>query len=153
MNGSLRDTISQFGPESYVGIDLVSGGGVDKILNVGNIVAKFGPESFDIVVSTEMLEHVNDWRGAISNMKNVLKPGGTLVVTTRSKGCPKHGYPGDYWRFEVDDFREIFSDMEIDRLESDPTNIEELPGIFISAVKGGTFKENDLTNYSVYAME
>lgn len=147
MNGSLRTTITGLGPKSYIGVDLVPGDGVDKIVGVEDIVERFGRESFDIVVSTEMLEHVKDWRLAVTNMKEVLKPRGILIVTTRSFGCPKHDYPNDYWRFEVNDFKHIFNDMFIINLEKDPTNLSELPGVFIKAVKF------DLSDYEVYGMD
>ena len=38
----------------------------------------FGHESFDVVICTETLEHIMDWRSAINNMKGVLKRGGYI---------------------------------------------------------------------------
>jgi SAM-dependent methyltransferase len=87
--------------------------------------------SFDLVITTEMLEHVQDWKAVIANMKGVLKPGGVIFITTRSEGFPFHEYPGDYWRFEVEDMREIFSDFKIETLLPDPSE----PGVFIRARK------------------
>jgi SAM-dependent methyltransferase len=48
------------------------------------LVAAFGPESFDAVVTTQVLEHLRDWRRALHEMSTVLKPGGTLLVTCDS---------------------------------------------------------------------
>ena len=42
-------------------------------------------ESFDLVVSSECIEHTPDPRGAIREMVRVLKPGGALVLTTPNK--------------------------------------------------------------------
>jgi 2-polyprenyl-3-methyl-5-hydroxy-6-metoxy-1,4-benzoquinol methylase len=41
----------------------------------------------DVVVSTEVIEHIYDPRGFLRNCYDLLKPGGTIVITT-----PYHGY-------------------------------------------------------------
>lgn len=52
---------------------------------------------FDLVLSHEVLEHVQDDRASIKEIIRVLKPGGRLVLF-----CPNRGYPfethGFYWR-------------------------------------------------------
>jgi len=53
--------------------------------------------SFDLVLSHEVLEHVEDDRGAVREIVRTLRPGGRLVLF-----CPNRGYPfethGIYWR-------------------------------------------------------
>jgi len=53
--------------------------------------------SFDLVLSHEVLEHVTDDQAAINEIVRVLRPGGRLVLF-----CPNRGYPfethGIYWR-------------------------------------------------------
>jgi len=49
---------------------------------VEELVEHFGTESFDVIIATELLEHVKDWRLVINNMKQVLKPGGYIYITT-----------------------------------------------------------------------
>jgi SAM-dependent methyltransferase len=44
----------------------------------------FERESFDAVVSTQVLEHIPSWRGAFAEMVSVLRPGGTLFLTCDS---------------------------------------------------------------------
>jgi len=148
-NGSARGIIKRHHPKSYLGVDILNGPGVDKVCAASDLCSKFGANAFDVVVSTEMLEHVEDWRCAIKNLKGVLKPGGVLLITTRSKGFPYHGYPYDFWRYEVEDFKRIFSDMEIIDLEPDA----EAPGVFLKAVKRGaadaSVADDDLALYSI----
>jgi SAM-dependent methyltransferase len=148
VNGSVRPSIEHFSPRSYVGTDLEAGQRVDKICNATELVKTFGAESFDVVVSTEMIEHVEPWREVISNFKRVLRPGGVLYITTRSLGFGYHGYPGDYWRYEIADMQAIFADMEILSLVPD----QKEPGVFVKARKPFDFVEKDLTTYSLYSM-
>lgn len=65
-------------PEIRVGIDVEPGKFVDILLPAEKLVECFGEESFDVVISTEVLEHVSDWRNVINNMKRVLKCGGYI---------------------------------------------------------------------------
>jgi SAM-dependent methyltransferase len=57
----------------------------------------FPSDSFDLVLSHEVIEHVADDRQAVREMVRALKPGGRLVLF-----CPNRGYPfethGIYWR-------------------------------------------------------
>jgi len=57
----------------------------------------FSTDTFDLILSHEVLEHVQDDQLAINEAVRVLKPGGRLVLF-----CPNRGYPfethGHYWR-------------------------------------------------------
>src|SRR5262245_30718772 len=110
VNGSFRDHICYFGPASYFGVDVAAGPGVDQVCRVEDLLTAFGAASFDLIVSTEMLEHVAEWRPAVRNLKECVKPWGKLVITTRSYRFPLHQYPDDYWRFETYDLQCIFAD-------------------------------------------
>jgi SAM-dependent methyltransferase len=48
------------------------------------LAATFGGASFDAVVSTQVFEHLRDWRGALREVRAVLKPGGTMFITCDS---------------------------------------------------------------------
>jgi len=145
VNGSVRNDILKFNPKEYNGIDITPGPGVDSICDVYDIITKYGKESYDVVISTEMLEHVEDWTKCISNLKNVITPGGLIYLTTRSIGFGKHNYPYDWWRYQKEDMEYIFSDFEIQKIEIDPC-----PGIFIKAKKPINYKEKDLSLYRLY---
>lgn len=110
VNGQSRDT-AMIKARSYLGVDIQAGRNVDRIVAAERLLDVFPPEGFDVVISTEMLEHCEHWREAVYNMFAVLKVGGIFVLTTRSKGFIRHGYPSDYWRFEVEDLQTIFGGM------------------------------------------
>jgi SAM-dependent methyltransferase len=147
-NGSIRPLIESWQPSEYIGVDILEHPSVDIICSVEKLEERFGKESFDVVISTEMIEHVRNWKLAISNLKNVCKPGGSILITTRSYGYPCHGYPNDFWRFEIDDMKQIFSDCEILSLEGD----YQMPGVFIKVKKGFAFTEKNLDDCCLYSM-
>jgi len=140
VNGSPRPIFMAFKPLEYVGMDSAQGPGVDLIVKADVLCEVFGWETFDIVLSTEMMEHVVDWRLIIQQMKGLVKPGGLLIITTRSPGFPYHPYPIDMWRYTLEDAKRIFADMEILALKSDP----QAPGIFVKARKPEAFQPCDL---------
>jgi SAM-dependent methyltransferase len=129
VNGTVRAIVDCLEPLSYLGVDIQRGPGVDEICDVHDLVSRYGRGTFDVVITTEMLEHVREWRSAIENLKAVVRPGGALIATTRSPGFKYHGYPADYWRYTKDDMRILFQDFDIQLLEDDPL----APGVFVKA--------------------
>lgn len=148
VNGSLRRILESYGPAEYVGVDIQEGPGVDVICDAADVLDRFGPERFDVVVSTEMIEHARDWRKVVSGMKNVCRKNGVILVTTRSFGFGYHSHPHDFWRYEVEDLANIFSDCEPVALERDTRE----PGAFIKVKKPEEFVEADLADYRLYSI-
>ena len=135
VNGSAREAVERLGPASYLGTDVQDGPGVDLVCTVFDLPSALGLASADVVVSTEMLEHVQDWRAAIRAMVAVLAPGGVLVLTTRSMGFPyHHPYPGDYWRFSVRAMGSIVKAAGLDVVRCEP-DVPEQPGVLMAARK------------------
>jgi SAM-dependent methyltransferase len=148
VNGSLRSHFSAMAPQHYIGVDIQAGPGVDRVCDAADLVAAFGPASYDVVISTELLEHARDWRAVVHNFKGVLRPDGIALITTRSRGFRYHAYPHDYWRYEIDDIRAIFADFHIEVLAKDP----ESPGVFLKARKPREFAEVDLTGHALHSV-
>ena len=109
---NVNGTVRAFVPVT-VGIDLVAGKGVDRVLDAVELPRHYPAGSFDAVVSVDALEHCADWKGAVLGMWWCLKNGGTLALSAAMPGKGRHDWPGDYWRFTGEDFRRIFSAQNI----------------------------------------
>jgi len=85
---------------SYVGVDYASEKSRPDII-ASALSLPLDNESFDTVVSTELLEHVPDPLRALREMHRVLKPGGHLILSTPMY-WPRHEIPHDYFRYPYD---------------------------------------------------
>lgn len=81
-------------------------------------ILPFKDGSFEMVVCSEMLEHADDPRKVIAEIRRVLKPGGRVVLTTRF-AFPIHDAPNDYWRFTPYGLRKLFSEFEVIEVATD----------------------------------
>src|SRR6266496_1641489 len=135
VNGSVRPAVEALGPASYTGTDMQPGPGVDEVCPAEKLPAVLGDGTAGVLISTEMLEHAEDWQAAMAGMIRALAPGGLLVLTTRSEGFPYHGYPEDHWRFSVAGMGEIMAaaGMDVLDLRADPDPAS--PGVFVKARK------------------
>ncbi len=68
-----------------------------RIMNAACESLPLPSSTFDLILSHEVIEHVQDDRLAICEMVRALKPGGRIVLF-----CPNRGYPfethGIYWK-------------------------------------------------------
>lgn len=132
VNGSVRPYVESLDPYEYLGVDLQRGPGVDEVADCERLGDFVGDNDWDLVISTEMLEHVRDWRRCMCELVNVVRPGGLLLITTRSPGFPYHPFPEDHWRYTQDQMAQILAVLNTVpiRLERDPE-----PGVFAFARK------------------
>lgn len=74
-----------------------AGEGSSNIINAAGEFIPLPSSTFDLILSHEVIEHVQDDRTAIREMVRLLKPGGRIALF-----CPNRGYPfethGIYWR-------------------------------------------------------
>jgi SAM-dependent methyltransferase len=134
VNGSVRPAIEDLGVASYLGVDQSAGPRVDLVCNATELG---GLGEFDVVISTEMLEHVRVWQPVMFSLAAAVKPGGWLALTTRSIGFPYHAYPDDFWRYSLDGLAAIYEALRFDTVSvaSDP----QCPGVFGIARKPDTW--------------
>jgi SAM-dependent methyltransferase len=69
----------------------------ERIINAAGEFIPLPSSTFDLILSHEVIEHVQDDCAAIREMIRVLKPGGRVVIF-----CPNRGYPfethGIFWK-------------------------------------------------------
>lgn len=132
VNGTVRPLFT--GP--YLGVDIAPARGVDQVADAQDL-SMFPDGMFDVVVSTEMLEHCPRPWVAVREMARVCSPGGFVVLTARGydeRGCWEvHGYPHDFYRFSDRAMRLLAEDAGLTVLECsrDP----EGPGWLLVSIK------------------
>jgi SAM-dependent methyltransferase len=106
-------------------MDIAPSLSVDVVGDARNM--PFSDASMDVVLITQVLEHVPDPIAVIGEIQRVLKPGGTLLLTVPSI-FPQHGSPGDYWRYMPQGLQWILRDFHSVTVEGEAGT---LPTIFL----------------------
>lgn len=101
----------------------------------------FKDDEFPFVLCTEVLEHTKHPEVVASELMRVLRPGGTLVLTTRFI-YPIHDGPEDYFRFTKYGLRELFSRWSIIEERSELSDFSTIAALlqrigFQADIKGG----------------
>ena len=100
----------------FIGIDLVAGNNVDRVLDICSpakaLGATLGDKPFDLVICCHVLEHTREpWRAA-RNIETLLAPKGLAYIATPWSQA-FHAAPDDYWRFSVRGLMLMFARLEI----------------------------------------
>jgi len=102
--------------KSYVKADVTPGPMVDRLLAADGLTTE-APESYDLVISTQVLEHIRDPELYLRECHRILRPGGQVVVTTHGM-IQEHGCPYDFQRWTSRGLEELISRTGFAVLES-----------------------------------
>ena len=127
-DGRTLDIGAQNGPyaaffPNRVALDIRRGSGVQVLGDAQNL--GIASEAFDVVLCTEVLEHLREPQQGIDEMFRVLRPGGTLLLTTRFL-FPIHDAPHDYFRFTKYGLRHLLRRFEMLELREETDSVGAL---------------------------
>jgi len=124
VNGTYKSIFEKRGL-LYTGTDREKGPNVDIVMDACQLIGPDGKEvrdEYDMVVSGQMLEHMEFPLLATIAMKRAVKPAG-YVIWIVPYACPDHKHPIDCWRIMEDGMEfllEGFDDVHIFQKEHKP---------------------------------
>lgn len=137
INGGVRQFFRR--ATEYVSVDIVPGKDVDVVADAADL--ELG-RLFDVVVSTELLEHTSRAAEIVVAARRHLAPGGTFLATMAGPGRPAHSAaghqrmePGEWYRniepAELDEWLEFagFDDWTVDVLADDVRCVATVNGV------------------------
>lgn len=83
--------------QNYVRADVTPGPGIDRVLRADGLTGE-SADAYDLVLSSQVLEHVQDPAAYVRECWRILKPGGRLLLTTHGM-FQEHGCPDDFHRW------------------------------------------------------
>lgn len=86
INGTARVLFDECG---YTGIDLMHGKGVDFVEHATEHLKR--GVGYNVIISTEALEHDRNWRNTIDAAMDMLAKYGLLIITAAGPNRPEHG--------------------------------------------------------------
>lgn len=104
-----------FGHAHCIGVDISSDGARPDVVAQGHALP-FPDASFDIVFSSQVLEHVADEKPVLGECARTLRPAGQLVLSVPFY-WPLHEEPHDYRRFTCHGLRRSLAQAGFDRIE------------------------------------
>lgn len=124
---------------SYKGMDIDPASGAEIIGDALN--PPIADESFDTIVSNQVLEHVRQPWVMIKHIHRLLKPNGTCIVSAPFM-IPFHADPSDYFRFTTEGMKTMCEDVGLNVVLC-----VGYGGIFASM--GETAKQRFMSHYKV----
>jgi SAM-dependent methyltransferase len=92
----------------WTGVDMQTGIGVDIVADI-HALPDTWTNKYTGVLCSEVLEHVQRPWVALPELFRVIRPGGTIIITTLF--CFHiHGYPDDYYRYTDSGLKVLLSD-------------------------------------------
>lgn len=99
----------------YTTFDMKAGNNIDVVGDVLN--PPFADSSFDTVISTQVLEHVEKPWIMVSQISRIIKPGGLCIITAPFM-FPFHADPHDFFRYSKKGMESLFKNEGFDIVES-----------------------------------
>ncbi len=129
VNGTVHDVIRDLVGQhvELQVLDIEPGPGVTIVADARNTQWWSTDDFYDLVVSTEMLEHVKDWDLTIRTAAAVLRDGGWFVGTCASLGRAPHGATGAPAPAPGEHYRNVNPDAlvaELDRYGFDTIHVQ-----------------------------
>lgn len=101
----------------WTGIDMQEGHGVDLVADIHDLPTDWNGQ-FSGVLCSEVLEHVARPWVALPKLKQVIRPGGWMVVTTLTS-FPIHGFPDDYYRYTPSGLKLLLEDAGFTNVQTE----------------------------------
>jgi SAM-dependent methyltransferase len=93
--------------DTYVGVDPVENPHAELRGSVEDLPVE--DASFDVVLCNQVLEHCDDPRRAVSELRRVTAPGGRVLASTHGV-MAYHPSPTDYWRWTHAGLEKLFAE-------------------------------------------
>ena len=111
-----------FAHTKYVGVDLAVGdstwnySGLDAINSLDQLC--FTDNSFDVVVFTQVMEHLPEPSAVLAELQRVLRPGGLLILVA-PQSWHAHQIPHDFYRYTAYGIRSLLgkNGLSLERLQ------------------------------------
>lgn len=103
------DRSKTYGEHDVTVLDIIDSKNVDVVGDAHNLSEYFKPNSFDVIVSSSVFEHLHSPWKVVIEMNKVLKRNGLVFISThQSVGI--HDQPWDYFRFSEYSWRSLFNE-------------------------------------------
>ena len=127
----LRSVVERTRPDRVVGIDYASAGirRAQQLVPSGEFHAQSLyevslDEKFDLVLCTEVLEHVRDPRRAVETLVRLCERPGTIVITVPDGAQDAWEGHRNFWsKSELESFLRQYGEVEVSRLLSDEISL------------------------------
>ncbi|MCC7371778.1 MAG: class I SAM-dependent methyltransferase [Chloroflexi bacterium] len=123
----------------YIGVDPGDGLGPDVRGAAEHL--PFADASADVIVSTQVLEHVDNPDATVAEWRRVLRPGGLVIASTHGMYL-YHPIPSDHWRWTHTGLRKLFerNGLRVQSLEACERTLSVL--VMLLGIHASTFADH-----------
>lgn len=114
--------------KEYIGVDIEETPEKNSKINItikqGDKLP-FPNEHFDVVISTQVFEHIEDLSLYAKELRRVLKNNGLMLISA-AFAWDYHPYPKDYWRISEDGYRILFNNFSEINIIHDTNSVQTI---------------------------